>query len=98
MFSCPNLAHITNNLYKSFEEIRMSTQSNNKVHIFVSHKHHQDDDKILTELLDFMSGAVDAAGSEIWTDRLIIVGDDWDQEIHKALAAADIAVVLVSQQ
>jgi TIR domain len=39
------------------------------VRIFISHKHHADDERLLKELTDYARGAVEAAGGEFWGDQ-----------------------------
>lgn len=72
-----------------------------RVRIFVSYKHDDEDysgdETIFKELLRFMKASIERVGGEFWTDRQIAPGDTWDDEIRKALAASDIAILMVSQ-
>jgi hypothetical protein len=71
-----------------------------KVKVFVSYAHH--DAKYVHEkdepsLLAYVKGTLEREGFEFWWDRKLTAGDLWDEEIKAQLAAADIALVLVSQ-
>jgi hypothetical protein len=66
------------------------------VKVFVSYSHQ--DAQYLEEdsLLGFLKGLQDE-DVELWTDRAIPPGADWDQEIKAHLREAQVALALVSQ-
>jgi len=62
--------------------------------LFISYSHQDETwkDRLMTHLR-----ALDPAYQfEVWVDRQIQVGDDWEAEIEGAMARADIAVMLIS--
>ena len=62
--------------------------------IFISYSH-QDEawkDHLLSHL-NVLAGE----GLEVWDDRRIAAGDDWLPEIERAIAACDVAVLLISR-
>lgn len=67
------------------------------VRIFVSYSHQ--DARYLEEesLLGFLRG-LELDGVEFWSDKRLIAGDAWDDEIKARIATTDIALVLVSQR
>ena len=73
--------------------------------IFVSYAHADEPEKPAegeTQWLSFVSKylrpAVKQGAVEIWIDRLMRGGDDWDPEIERRLRGCDIFVLLVSPQ
>lgn len=61
---------------------------------FISYSH-QDEawkDHLLSHL-NVLAGE----GLEVWDDRRIAAGDDWLPEIERAIAACDVAVLLISR-
>jgi formylglycine-generating enzyme required for sulfatase activity len=62
--------------------------------VFVSYSHKDEDwkDRLVTHL-----GVLGHQGLlDLWDDRRISAGEDWHQEIQEAMAAANVAVLLVS--
>ena len=66
------------------------------IRVFVSYSHQDSKHFRNGGLLDYISG-LSAEGFKFWYDRNLAAGDVWDDEIRNELAAADIALVLVSQ-
>jgi hemoglobin-like flavoprotein len=62
------------------------------IRLFVSYSHR--DEKYLEELRKYLE--VDRR-LDLWSDERIEAGDDWREEIRSALADADAAILLVSQ-
>lgn len=71
-----------------------------EVRVFVSYSHrdaqyvHERDDP---SLLAYLKGTLEREGIVLWWDKRLEAGDLWDDEIKQQIAAADIALVLVSQ-
>lgn len=66
----------------------------NKLTIFISYSHLDEDwkDRVLRHL-----GVSQKQGHlELWHDRLIGAGEDWERQIQDAMNAASVAVLLVS--
>jgi hypothetical protein len=63
-----------------------------RVFISYSHKDESWKDRLVTHLSVLQRQGV----SELWDDRLIRGGDVWLHEIEKAIAAADVAILLIS--
>ena len=66
----------------------------NKPTVFISYSHKDEDwkDRVVTHL-----GVMQHQGKlDIWDDRRIFAGDDWEAQIEQAMDAASIAVLLVS--
>ncbi len=62
--------------------------------IFISYSHQDENWKdCLVSHLDVLAGE----GLEVWDDRRIAAGDDWLPEIKRAIAACDVAVLLISR-
>src|SRR5947208_4052000 len=66
------------------------------VRVFVSYSHADAQYLDKGSLMSFLRG-LEGEGVEFWTDRRIVAGDEWDDEIRSGMAQADIALVLVSQ-
>lgn len=87
------------------KEITMSDPSKEKVYIFVSYKHDDDqetllsqDEEILNQLMEYIYYEVLDAGGEFWFDQKIKWGNFWDDDIRKNVEKADIAIMLISQR
>jgi len=66
------------------------------IKVFVSYSHRDDAYLRRDSLLGFLSG-LRHTGIELWTDRTIPPGAQWDEVIRSALDSADIVLLLVSQ-
>src|SRR5205823_2102463 len=65
-----------------------------KPSIFISYSHK---DEKWKDLLESQLRVLAMEGSyEVWTDRQIGAGQDWNEEIEKALQKASVAILLVS--
>ena len=62
--------------------------------VFISYSHQDEDWKDL--VLTHLGVAQHESILELWDDRRISGGDDWEQEIRQAMDAASLAVLLVS--
>jgi hypothetical protein len=62
--------------------------------VFISYAH-KDDQRWLDSLLEHLA-LLKQRGVEIWTDREILPGEMWHEEIQNALATAKVAVLLVT--
>ncbi len=64
--------------------------------VFVSYAH-ADEDFLKKELMPFLKTLVRREQIELWSDRLIGVGDDWYAEITVRLDQAKVAILLVTE-
>jgi TIR domain-containing protein len=62
--------------------------------IFISYSHK--DEALVEELLEFLQPLKIAGRITLWNDRAIDIGQLWDEEIKKALHAANIILLLLS--
>jgi hypothetical protein len=62
--------------------------------VFISYSHR--DEKMREKLGEHLAALVDDSLIRIWHDREIEAGADWEGEINKEIAAADIILLLVS--
>jgi hypothetical protein len=62
--------------------------------IFVSYAH--EDDSFLKELLKFLQPYANKQIINVWTDKEILAGQKWDEEIKSKLRSADMVLLLVS--
>lgn len=62
--------------------------------VFISYSHK--DSQLKAQLLEQLRVLERFHGVEVWTDDLIAPGAKWRDEIAKAMAAADVALLLVS--
>src|SRR5215510_8137880 len=62
------------------------------IRLFVSYSHH--DEKYLEELRKYLETD---RRLDVWSDERIEAGEEWRKEIRTALAQADAAILLVSQ-
>ncbi|MBL8349767.1 MAG: AAA family ATPase [Burkholderiaceae bacterium] len=67
-----------------------------RIKVFVSYSHLDEAYMRRDSLYGFLHGLRNT-GIEFWTDRDIDQGADWDKAIREQLAAADVALLLVSQ-
>jgi len=79
-------------------------QSNARIGIFVAYSHrgqnlatgeHRFDYRVANELIPDLEGKL-KADADIWWDRHIPTGDDWQQDILDAIDASQIALLLLS--
>lgn len=66
----------------------------NPVTIFLSYAHQ--DEAFKNELVEFLAPLSNAGKIAVWNDREILVGDEWNQEIIKALNEAQLILFLIS--
>ena len=64
------------------------------VKVFLSYAHQ--DEVYKNELLEFLAPWQNKGEIEVWTDRAILVGDKWDDEISQALNASHLILFLIS--
>jgi formylglycine-generating enzyme required for sulfatase activity len=69
-----------------------------KVRIFISYKHRNEDEDILRELKGYMEYDVQQAGGELWYDKGIDWGANWHNQIKQEIEKADIALLFISQE
>jgi len=69
-----------------------------RVHIFISYKHRDEDEQILEELKGYMEHDVRQAGGVFWYDKGIDWGANWHSEIKQHVERADIALLFISQE
>lgn len=63
--------------------------------IFISYS--KDDKKWLNRLRKFLDFVESEYGLYVWDDSKIQPGDEWQHEIHKAIASSHIVILLISQ-
>lgn len=66
----------------------------NQPRIFISYSH--EDEEWLSDLLDYLEIAFEEYAFELFTDKQIEPGEDWEQRIREAIEKATIAILLVS--
>ena len=66
------------------------------IKVFLSYSHKPRDTSYMAEVLDFVKG-LNTEGIAFWSDKNIVKGDHWEQEIMKRLEESDMALTLVSQ-
>jgi hypothetical protein len=83
------------NLAKELENFREDDNSKKSIlRIFISYSHR--DEEFKEELITILAGLVRQKVIDSWQDRRITAGDDWFNEICKAMENCDIAVLLIS--
>ena len=65
-----------------------------KLNLFISYSHA--DEELKNELDKHLIMLKRSGKIEVWNDRQLIPGQEWDDEIKKELAAADIILLLIS--
>lgn len=65
-----------------------------KLKVFISYSHKDED--IKNELDNHLIGLKRSDKIEVWNDRQIIAGEEWNEEIIAELKAADIIILLIS--
>ena len=75
----------------------IETAARPKDKIFISYSHHDDDSLYALERLQVFLKPIEKEGiAKRWDDTLINPGDDWLEEIQKALDSTRVAILLVS--
>jgi hypothetical protein len=64
------------------------------VNVFISYAHEDEDYK--DELMMFLNPMARKGDIKIWNDRAIIAGEEWDDEIKKALDESNVVLLLIS--
>ena len=62
--------------------------------IFVSYSHN--DKAWMEKLVNFLHGVDKKLALDVWVDTQIEAGDEWREKIHKGLASAKIAILVIS--
>src|SRR4051812_1315356 len=70
------------------------THASPALRLFISYSHK--DGKLKDQLLEHLEVVRRFEGVDVWTDDLIEPGANWRDEIDRGLAAADVAILLVS--
>jgi hypothetical protein len=65
-----------------------------KLKVFISYSHK--DEEMKNELDAHLIGLKRSEMIAVWNDRMLIGGDDWNEEIIAELQAADIIILLIS--
>ncbi len=79
---------------KTLSEQNKLTKKGNNPKIFISYSHKDEPEK--DRLMTHLNVLVQQNQIEIWEDRQIKVGEEWEKEIEKALNECQIAIFLVS--
>ncbi len=66
----------------------------NKLKVFLSYSHKDEDMK--NQLDTFLINLKRSGSIEVWQDRELLAGTEWNDTIKKELAAADIILLLIS--
>lgn len=75
---------------------RQVKKSDQEVRVFVSYAH---EDERQVRRLDFILSAMEQYGEiEVWTDKRLIAGEEWDEEIRRRLEEMDVFVFVASQR
>ena len=75
----------------------MPDKERQKVKVFISYAH--DDEQYFKVFIDRLEKVLKPSPDfeyQIWDDRDILVGSDWNKSIQDNLASADLAILLVS--
>ena len=67
---------------------------NNGLSVFLSYSHK--DEQYLDELRPHLANLVEEGLADVWHDRAIAPGEEWEQTILEALEQADVIVLLIS--
>ena len=65
-----------------------------KLKVFLSYAH--EDEEMKNQLDRFLINLKRSGSLEVWQDRELLAGSEWDQGIKNELAAADIILLLIS--
>ena len=72
----------------------MPDNGNSKLRLFISYSH--EDEKMKTELDKHLVMLKRSGKVEVWNDRKLVAGQEWDNEIKREMKAADIILLLIS--
>jgi len=67
---------------------------NSKLRLFISYSH--EDEKLKNDLDKHLVMLKRSGKVEIWNDRKLIAGQEWDSEIKKEMQDADVILLLIS--
>jgi predicted GTPase len=66
----------------------------NKLNVFISYAH--EDEAMKNDLDKHLIMLKRSDKIEVWTDKAVLAGDEWDVNIQEAMQKADIILLLVS--
>jgi hypothetical protein len=69
-----------------------------KPSVFISYKHHEKDIPMFEELLSHLNALKRSTEFDIWTDRNLKTGSEWDDEIQGNLKSSEVFVMLISAE
>ena len=72
----------------------MTADGNSKLRLFISYSH--EDEKMKNELDKHLVMLKRSGKVEVWNDRKLVAGQEWDDEIKKEMHAANIILLLIS--
>jgi len=72
----------------------MTASTSSKLNLFISYSHA--DEELKNELDKHLIMLKRSGKIEVWNDRRLMAGQEWDDEIAKELAHADIILLLIS--
>jgi len=72
----------------------MPDNGTSKLRLFISYSH--EDEKMKTELDKHLIMLKRSGKVEVWNDRKLIAGQEWDSEIKNEMQLADIILLLIS--
>ena len=72
----------------------MPDNGNSKLRLFISYSH--EDEKMKNELDKHLVMLKRSGKVEVWNDRKLVAGQEWDSEIKNEMQAADIILLLIS--
>ena len=90
------LAHVNREIeqYERAQSQPSEGKSKQPLQVFISYAH--EDKEMKDDLAEHLQGMVNEKLISLWQDGEIIPGEEWDEEIKKALRQADIVLFLVS--
>ena len=92
--SAPAQESVTTGPSRTVRAVGSGTAPPVPLNVFLSYSHR--DEKMRDELGAHLASLVNDGLIKIWHDREIEAGDDWEGEINKEIAGADIVLLLVS--
>lgn len=82
---------------RGFDDVIDEDAGFNPVRVFLSYSH--DDEKIRRrDLAAVLKVLENEKLIDVWCDRMIVAGDDWDKEIRQEVKKADLILFLVSRE